>query len=237
MVYQPPLPIYTGTVPGKLDPNQPSRVLHDTENSLSFAIYDAHTARNDLDDSQMPDLDNPSVRDELCKGRRIVIETTPSGDSTWRYVPRAHLLHGVQDEGIFPRLVIYCGYVSFLSSLLSIACLTLDETAFASYFLKTNGTSTNWTRHLLARSIPNLSLQLLLSNTPDPPGHVLAPMRMPRTLGPLRDCTLPRITTTVEEALRPRHRNDTIPALDRIHRRKKSLIQRRNNTRPRWRTM
>lgn len=122
MPFQVPLPIHTGTKPGRLDPNQPSRILHHPDSTLLFAIYSPYTARTDYDDQQHPDHEHPSANDELNKGRRIVVETLPTGDSIWRQVPRAHLLHGVQDEGTFPREVVYRGYDNITDAVCGRAC-------------------------------------------------------------------------------------------------------------------
>jgi len=103
--------IISGTVPGKLDPTQPSRVLHHPNSTLSFAGYSPFTARTDYEQYEL----DPASREELLSGRRIVVETSDLGECIWRFVPRAHLLHGVNDEGVFPRPVHFCEYALSLS--------------------------------------------------------------------------------------------------------------------------
>ena len=98
----------SGTVPGLLDPTQPERLLRLPGSKLHFAAFDplAATVRRDV--AGLPKL---SIKEELCRARRIVIETSPGEDSFWRYVPNARLEDGVEDEGEWPRAINICGYV------------------------------------------------------------------------------------------------------------------------------
>ncbi|KAK2463277.1 hypothetical protein APHAL10511_004932 [Amanita phalloides] len=98
----------SGSVPGILDPTQPERLLRLPGSTLHFAAFDplAATARQDI-----ADIRRLSVKDNSCRQRRIVIETAPSGDSFWRYVPNARLDDGVGDEGTWPRAINICGEV------------------------------------------------------------------------------------------------------------------------------
>jgi hypothetical protein len=97
----------SGTVPGILDPTQPERLLRLPGSRLHFAAFNplAATARRDV-----PDLRKLSIKEELCRPRRIVIETSP-GNSLWRYVPNARLEDDVEDEGEWPRAINICGCV------------------------------------------------------------------------------------------------------------------------------
>ncbi|KAG6844559.1 hypothetical protein H0H87_005901 [Tephrocybe sp. NHM501043] len=92
-------------VPGMLDRSQNNRVRRHPGSLLSFATYDYYTARSD----GMPDLEQLSLKEELYRAARVVIETLPSGVSTWRFVPRARKADGVPDEGIWPQPVEICG--------------------------------------------------------------------------------------------------------------------------------
>jgi hypothetical protein len=96
----------SGTVPGLLDPTQPERLLRLPGSRLHFAAFDPFTAtarRN------VGDLRRLSIKEELCRLKRIVIETSPGGDSFWRYVPNARLEDGVEDEGEWPQAINICG--------------------------------------------------------------------------------------------------------------------------------
>ncbi|KAF8161091.1 hypothetical protein B0H34DRAFT_788231 [Crassisporium funariophilum] len=102
---QAPLPIISGTIPGLVDRTQPSRVLRTPESTLSFAYFDPGTATS----HDIPDLDKLSLKDQLCRPKRIVVETIPNRGSSWRFVPNALLDHDANDEGQFPRIVNICG--------------------------------------------------------------------------------------------------------------------------------
>ena len=95
-----------GTVPGILDPTQPSRLLRYPHSTLSFASFDPLTAVNN------EGLQNHSNQGGF-RPKRIVIETVlgQDGFSTWRFVPRARREQGVDDEGIWPRVIEICGSV------------------------------------------------------------------------------------------------------------------------------
>ncbi|KAF9244937.1 hypothetical protein BU15DRAFT_71296 [Melanogaster broomeanus] len=93
-----------GTQPGLLDPSQPSRLLRFPDSKLSFASFDPKTAL-----VEEPDTRKRNSTESLTPPKRIVIETTPKGASFWRFVPRARLDEGVQDEGVWPRVVDICG--------------------------------------------------------------------------------------------------------------------------------
>lgn len=95
----------SGTDAGALDTTQPARLLSTPGSKLSFATFHPRTA------SQNPR--KLSRGDELCSNKRIVIEILPSGESFWRWVPRAKGTEAGGDEGEWPRVVDICGYVWF----------------------------------------------------------------------------------------------------------------------------
>ena len=94
-----------GPVPGILDKSQRSRLLRHPNSTLSFAAFDPYLATS----RDPSDLSNLSLDDDRCRPRRIVIETVPGRGSFWRWVPSARKQEGVDDEGIFPRLIDICG--------------------------------------------------------------------------------------------------------------------------------
>ncbi|KAF8973274.1 hypothetical protein BDZ97DRAFT_2070350 [Flammula alnicola] len=95
----------SGSVPGVLDPTQPSRLLRTPTSILSFASFDPYIAIP----HELTDLGNLSLQDELCRPKRIVLETIPGHGSFWRWVPSARKEEDVDDEGTFPRLISICG--------------------------------------------------------------------------------------------------------------------------------
>ena len=96
----------SGFKPGLLDPAQPTRLLRVPGSRLSFASFHPHTASAQRAE---PDFSNLSLNEELYRPKRVVVETTPSGDSFWRFVPKARWENGVQDEGAWPRVIDLCG--------------------------------------------------------------------------------------------------------------------------------
>jgi len=90
-----------GSQPGILDPTQPSRLLRLRDAKLSFAAFDPLTAC--CQGSPTP------LNAESYRPRRVVIETAPTGECTWRFVPSAKRESGVADEGSWPRVVDLCG--------------------------------------------------------------------------------------------------------------------------------
>lgn len=95
-----------GSQPGVLDPSQPGRLLHFSSSQLSFASFDSRTASAGSD---LPDLRKLSLQEQLNTAKRVVIETTPQGESFWRFVPKARRDEGVADEGVWPRCINLCG--------------------------------------------------------------------------------------------------------------------------------
>ncbi|KAF7361885.1 RING-type domain-containing protein [Mycena venus] len=95
----------SGTTPGVLDPTQPQRLLRRPSSSLSFATFDPRVASAD----HGWDMRSLSLNEELYRPKRVVIETTCSGESSWRFVPRARWEEGVVDEGPWPRVIDLCG--------------------------------------------------------------------------------------------------------------------------------
>ncbi|KAJ7096313.1 hypothetical protein C8R44DRAFT_644127 [Mycena epipterygia] len=98
-------PRIAGTVPGLLDPHQPHRLLRRPSSTLSFASFDPRVASAD----HAWDLRSLSLNEELYRPKRVVIETTCSGVSSWRFVPKARRDEGVADEGQWPRVIDICG--------------------------------------------------------------------------------------------------------------------------------
>lgn len=99
-------PKISGSIPGALDPTQRQRLCRTPGSKLSFAAFNPHTASSTHD---IPDLCNLSLNEELYRPKRVVIETTSLGESFWRFVPSARKDEGVQDEGMWPRIVEICG--------------------------------------------------------------------------------------------------------------------------------
>ncbi|KAF9452400.1 hypothetical protein P691DRAFT_795093 [Macrolepiota fuliginosa MF-IS2] len=95
----------SGSQPGVFDRTQPSRLLRLHGAKLSFAAFDPLTAyaQDGLD------LTKLDLNTELYRPKRVVIETAPSGECTWRFVPSAKREEGVIDEGTWPRIVDLCG--------------------------------------------------------------------------------------------------------------------------------
>ncbi|KAG6874468.1 hypothetical protein C0995_010378 [Termitomyces sp. Mi166 len=88
--------------PGVLDRDQSQRIRRYPDSKISFASFDPHTATSDL---VLPELEQLSLKAELNRSARVVIETLPSGVSTWRFVPKAKKAQGIPDEGTWPRMV------------------------------------------------------------------------------------------------------------------------------------
>ncbi|KAJ7188255.1 hypothetical protein C8R46DRAFT_879254 [Mycena filopes] len=99
------VPRIAGTTPGVLDPQQPHRLLRRPSSTLSFASFDPRVASAD----HGWDLRSLSLNDELYRPKRVVIETTCAGESSWRFVPKARCDEGVSDEGEWPRVIDICG--------------------------------------------------------------------------------------------------------------------------------
>lgn len=100
----------SGTQPGLLDPTQPSRLLRLQGARLSFAAFDPLTAH--APDS--PDFTKLNLNSDSYRPKRVVVETAPSGECTWRFVPSAKKDEGVVDEGTWPRIVDVCGLVELI---------------------------------------------------------------------------------------------------------------------------
>ncbi|KAJ7497305.1 hypothetical protein FB451DRAFT_1335525 [Mycena latifolia] len=98
-------PRIAGTIPGVLDPQQPLRLLRRPSSTLSFASFDPRAASGD----HGWDLRGLSLNEELYRPKRVVIETTCSGESSWRFVPKARWDEGVTNEGEWPRVIDICG--------------------------------------------------------------------------------------------------------------------------------
>lgn len=108
----PPVLEISGTKPGVLDDTQPSRLLRTSRSTLSFASFDPYIAA-----PHEVGFQNLNLQGESCRPKRIVIETIPGHGSFWRWVPSARKMQDVEDEGVFPRVIDICGYVSQLRKL------------------------------------------------------------------------------------------------------------------------
>jgi hypothetical protein len=98
-------PVLSGMAPGMLDASQPSRILRNPASQLHFASFNPYTASPDR---ELLHIQSLSLKEELYRPKRVVIEVTPEG-SFWRFVPRARREDGVSDEGAWPKLVDICG--------------------------------------------------------------------------------------------------------------------------------
>ncbi|KAF8530439.1 hypothetical protein BU17DRAFT_35727 [Hysterangium stoloniferum] len=110
--------LLSGTIPGLVDPLQRARLLRTPTTKLSFASFDPFTARpsfpnlNDLHIDEKHGNESSSESKPRNEGKRIVIETdTDSGLCSWRFVPRAKGELGVNDDGVWPRVVELCGLI------------------------------------------------------------------------------------------------------------------------------
>ncbi|KAL4254994.1 hypothetical protein ABKN59_003930 [Abortiporus biennis] len=92
----------SGSIVGIIDPTQKERLLSSPDSKLSFATFHPRTASATSDRKL-------STREELCSSKRIVIETLSTGESFWRWVPKARGVETVEDEGQWPRVIIICG--------------------------------------------------------------------------------------------------------------------------------
>ncbi|KAF9460687.1 hypothetical protein BDZ94DRAFT_1197302 [Collybia nuda] len=95
----------SGCRPGILDPTQLVRLLRHPESSLSFASFDPQTALM----QDVPDFRKLSLKEELYRPKRVVVETPLNGESSWRFVPSARRDEDVLNEGQWPRVVEICG--------------------------------------------------------------------------------------------------------------------------------
>ncbi|KZT43658.1 hypothetical protein SISSUDRAFT_1040138 [Sistotremastrum suecicum HHB10207 ss-3] len=57
----------------------------------------------------MPDLNELRIQQDFRIPKRIVIETDRTGSSRWRWVPHAIMEEGVENEGVWPSEVQFCG--------------------------------------------------------------------------------------------------------------------------------
>jgi hypothetical protein len=96
-----------GTTPGLLDPTQVARILQSSNSKLSFASFDPLTA---FGSHVVPDINKLSLKNEdFIRPKRIVVESFQTGESFWRFVPKALMEEGVVEEGIWPKVVDICG--------------------------------------------------------------------------------------------------------------------------------
>ena len=89
-----------------------SETMHDWKiarqpgSAIAFASFDPGTATGDHHVHAFRKL---SLNEELCRPKRVVIEDLPGGKCTWRFVPKARLEEGVENEGAWPRIIDVCG--------------------------------------------------------------------------------------------------------------------------------
>ncbi len=98
--------ILLGSTPGLLDATQPERILRHPGSILSFANFNPLTATGRVD---IPSGPPPQTFHPPTTSGWIVVETIPGGGIHWRAVPEADFAPGVNDEGVWPRLVSICG--------------------------------------------------------------------------------------------------------------------------------
>ena len=91
----------SGSVVGILDPTQATRLLSSPGSRLAFATF--HPEAASVASRKL------STQDELCSQKRGVIETLPSGENFWRWVPRAKGVDSLGGEGSWPRVINICG--------------------------------------------------------------------------------------------------------------------------------
>lgn len=100
------IPKISGATPGMLDPTQAERLCRIPNSKLSFAAFNPLTASAP---QEMLDLRKLSLNEELYRPKRVVVETAPTGECYWRFVPSARRDDDVSDEGQWPRTVELCG--------------------------------------------------------------------------------------------------------------------------------
>jgi hypothetical protein len=98
-----------GATVGVLDATQKARVLRNPSSTLHFSAFDPLTASGQDVNLEFRKLN--IQQEEKYPPKRIVLEVSPNGQSSWRFVPRARKEEGAKDEGMWPRVVDLCGYV------------------------------------------------------------------------------------------------------------------------------
>lgn len=76
---------------------------------ITFASFDPSAATGSSEDTNETGMRKLSLNEELCRPKRVVIETSPDGRSTWRFIPKARWEEGIENEGKWPRVVDVCG--------------------------------------------------------------------------------------------------------------------------------
>ncbi|THH31784.1 hypothetical protein EUX98_g2384 [Antrodiella citrinella] len=94
-----------GTIVGLMDDSQKDRVLSTPDSFLSFSTFHPLTASGRQADGRQ----KLSAKTQLDNAKRIVIETLATGETFWRWVPRARGVRNASEEGKFPRKVSVCG--------------------------------------------------------------------------------------------------------------------------------
>ncbi len=80
---------------GGIDAAQINRITRVPGSTLVFASFDPGAASGD----RLFAFRKLTLNEELCRPKRVVVETGPDGKSTWRFVPKARMEEGVDNEG------------------------------------------------------------------------------------------------------------------------------------------
>ncbi|KAJ2916810.1 hypothetical protein MD484_g3626, partial [Candolleomyces efflorescens] len=102
-----------GATVGVLDATQKARVLRNPNSTLHFSAFDPLTASGQDVNLEFRKLN--IQQEEKYPPKRIVLEVSPNGQSSWRFVPRARKEEGAKDEGMWPRVVDLCGQLAYCS--------------------------------------------------------------------------------------------------------------------------
>lgn len=155
-------PNISGPAPGVLDPSQPGRILRHVCSTLAFLSYDPYTA------SGMGDAFKHDCQDVFLS-QRVVAELIPGQPPTWKFIPSARRAPGIEDEGIWPRVVNICGYEINHTCTPNFGSV---RTAIMSFVIETSGIFTNWIKYTNATymHLP-ISRRLLYARKPGESFH------------------------------------------------------------------
>ena len=96
-MYSPQIPTIDGCIPGRMDPEQPRRILRHPDSKIFFIPYDPLTALAH---------DNPTI--EEVSSQCIMVEMQPNGTTTWKFVPNTGQALSVKDKGAWPQVIKIC---------------------------------------------------------------------------------------------------------------------------------
>ncbi|KAI5123657.1 hypothetical protein M0805_001687 [Coniferiporia weirii] len=162
---------------------------------IAFASFDPATATGDqINASAFRKL---TLNDELCRPKRVVVETTPDGQCTWRFVPNARWEEGVENEGSWPRTVDVCGQL-----------MTLTHDQWDMYKLDRR-------YDCVVKSSPNHSVIVKSGREPsaDPPREHISPLQNKNTKSKRRlsdNVTIRRLSGSNSEGRRKKSRAATV---------------------------